>query len=272
MTAVGLADVGLMAPGLTGWQASRPILSGDMPYQDEPLPAPRTALLPASERRRATGLVRLALAAAEDAMRARRETSTPSVLASVFASSGGDLDIVDRICRALREIDHPVSPTHFHNSVHNAPSGYWAIATGSHGGSQSIAGFDASFAVGLLEAAALVCADRSTVLLVAYDQAAPPPFAQQRAIGRPFAVGLVLTPIDAHVGHGLARLDLCLGNADDNAAAGPPMLGDAGLERLRLANPAARALPLLRAIARGEAATVVLPYLARRSLTVRVGL
>jgi hypothetical protein len=187
---------------------------------------------------------------------------------SVFASSGGDLGIVDRICCALGEPDRPVSPTHFHNSVHNAPAGYWAIGAGCRAGSLSLSGYDGSFAAGLLEAAALVASGDAPVLLVAYDTLPPASFAAARPIGAAFGVALALVPPGHEAGPVIARLHIGLVAADDGADGDP--LADAALEALRLANPAARALPLLAAIARGAPATVRLPYIARRRLLARI--
>ena len=45
-----------------------------------------------------------------------------------------------------------VSPTRFHNSVHNAAAGYWTIGAGAMQPATAISAFDASFAQGLLEA------------------------------------------------------------------------------------------------------------------------
>ena len=47
-------------------------------------------------------------------------------------------------------------------------------------------------------------------------------------------------------------------------------ISDPALEALRLGNPSARSLPLLSALARGEAATIVLPLLDHQMLRVRV--
>lgn len=68
MTSLAVESVGLLAPGLAGWAASRAVLTGERPYQPEPLPALSAALLPANERRRVTATIKLALQAAQEAM------------------------------------------------------------------------------------------------------------------------------------------------------------------------------------------------------------
>ena len=80
-------------------------------------------------------------------------------IATVFASCGGDGPITHQICEVLAGPDRAVSPTAFHNSVHNAPAGYWSIATRSRAPSTSLCGHDGSFAAGLLEAATQVLAE-----------------------------------------------------------------------------------------------------------------
>jgi len=48
----------------------------------------------------------------------------PATLPSVFASSGGDGHNCHEICQALSLEERLISPTRFHNSVHNAAAGY----------------------------------------------------------------------------------------------------------------------------------------------------
>ncbi len=259
MTSLAVESVGLLAPGLAGWAASRAVLTGERPYQPEPLPALSAALLPANERRRVTATIKLALQAAQEAMTQAAlldaglspEAQGATAVRAVFASSGGDSEVLDKICTALTQSDRPVSPVHFHQSVHNTPSGYWSIATGCTQPSLSLSAYDGSFVGGLLEAAALAWAEAARVLLVAYDLPLPFPLSGRRAIIAPFAVALLLNP--ASTRRGLATLRLA-SIADQTA----DRLEDVALETLRVANPAARSLPLLRAIARQAAGPVVL--------------
>jgi hypothetical protein len=217
--------------------------------------------LPAVERRRAGKCVRLALAvgleAAADAGRPPRE------LAAVFASSTGDGDILHAICEALASDDRLISPTRFHNSVHNAPSGYWGIATGAMQAADSIAAFDGSFVAGLIEAAGRLAAQPSQpVLLIAYDAPYPEPLHATRPIPDSFAVAFALSS-PAQAGRGsVVTLDL--------SSDAPAQLVDASLEAIRSGVPAARSLPLLRMLARGETGRTTIDYLEGLSLAVEV--
>jgi hypothetical protein len=238
---LSVESAGLLAPGLTGWLASRAILAGEQSYLAAPMPAPSAALLPPNERRRVTGLVKLALHVAQEAI--AQTDCDPQTVRSVFASSGGDSEVLDKICVALTLPDRPVSPTHFHQSVHNTTAGYWSIATRCPQPSISLSAYDSSFMAGLREAAALAWAETAPVLLIAYDVPQPFPLSERRVIVAPFGVALLLNP------HPTA-LRLATLHLTPTASATATTSAEPELERLRIGNPAARCLPLLQAIAR----------------------
>lgn len=256
-----LIALGLSLPGLPDWASAAPVLHGEQPYLAAPLIPTPSNLLPPNERRRAPLAVRLAFAAAEDAM--RQGALDPAQWATVFASSDADTPIIHRIAASLAEPQRVVSPTDFHNCVHNAAAGYWSIAAQCRLPSTSLSAWDASFAAGLVEAATLALVEALPVLLVAYDIPPPEPLHATRPIAQPAAVALALCA----PGSGrpvLASLTLKLESETRESPC-----EDASLEALRLANPAARALPLLIALARGETAALHLPAV-RGSLRVTV--
>jgi hypothetical protein len=256
---VFLQGIGLCGPGLDGWQNSQPILSGAAPYVAAPTIVPVPVLLPANERRRAVPTVRLAIGVAAEAV--AQSGIEAAQLASVFTSSGGDGETVHAILEVLAASEREVSPTRFHNSVHNAPSGYWTIATGCREPATSLCAFDASFAGGLLEAAALAVTSNRPSLLAAYDLPYPEPLHGVRRIEAPFGMALVLTP--ASTPGTIAALDIA------TSEGAPQAMDDAALEALRLGNPAARGLPLLAALARGGNGSLLLDYFP--GLPVEVG-
>lgn len=248
-----IRSVGLIAPGLADWETARRVLAAGAPGArppEGPIGKPRSGMLPRTEGRRATDLIHMALCAAEQALPA--DTADSRTMPSVFASADGDLETQHRLCTGVAGTDPWVSPHSFHNSVHNAPSGYWSIALGCQGPSTSLSAGNDSFVAGLLEALMyLESDDCDRCLLVAYDPASPPMFSRARPAEHGFAVALLL----AKDGRGPG---LRLAFPPDSAA--PERLADAKLEQLRRENPAGRSLPLLTAIARGESATVHLPY------------
>jgi len=242
-------SVGIAAPGLSGWNASLDALRGataHVPLAESPY-AP--ALLPPNERRRATAAVRQAFRAAEDAVTGFAANG----LASVFASSDADMSVLNRICSSLAQSPRVISPTDFHNSVHNAASGYWSIGVGSTAPTTTISAYDASFVAGLIESVALARERARDVLLVAYDATAPQPLAAKRPLALSAGVALIIGPIAAsNDPPGLGRLDIDLAGDTETACA------EATLEQLRAGNPALRALPLLQLLAARRAGTVVL--------------
>lgn len=252
----------ILAPGLTGWAASRAVLAGERTYEPAPLAPPVADLLPAVERRRTGSTVKLALAVGHEALTsAGRPVDS---VATVFVSSGNDGDVINDICITLAGPDRQVSPTRFHNSVHNAPSGYWGIATHSHHPSTSLCGFDWSFAIGLLEAAAQLQVDRREVLLVAYDTPYPEPLRGIRPVTQPFGTALLLTR---------DRTDRAMAELGVGMDARPTQISrmsDAALEDLRTDNPCARALPLLAALASAQPRLVTLQRDAGQTLSVSV--
>lgn len=256
---VAVRGIGLCAPGLPDWPTGMAVLTGQRTYSpDEALRFNRVRL-PRNEARRASLTVRLALQTATEALDAAGMDA--GACSAVFACSGGNTEALDALCRALIEPGRPISPNQFNNSVHNAPLGYWTIAGGSRQPATSVGAYDASFTAGLLESVALAAVEHRSVLLVAFDTPPPPALQPFRAVSVPFGVALLLTP--EPLPGSWVRLFGWRRRPDFNAPS--PLAGGGGglppkLEQLRLSNPAARSLPLLRLIAHRQASAAQLPY------------
>lgn len=254
--------VGLVGPGLCGWLASRAALAGSGAYRHAPTTAAASEMLPPAERRRVGAPVRLALAAGHEAIAATGRDA--ALMATVFASSSGDCDNVHHILEALASMERQVSPTRFHNSVHNSAAGYWSIATRCREASTSLCCHDASFAAGLLETVTHVAVGGRPVALIAYDHPYPEPLNSVRPVSASFGVALVLVPHPTD--QAIAGLDVEFLPERGEAT----RLADPGLEALRAGVPAARSLPLLAALARGSRETLALEYVAGTHLRVAV--
>ena len=255
-----IEGIGLCGPALNGWAASRDVLAGTAPYRYAAAVIEAPALLPAAERRRATLTTKLALNVAAAAV--TQSGRDPATLASVFTSSGGDGETVHAILETLATAERDVSPTRFHNSVHNAPSGYWNIAVRSHEPATSLCAYDHSFITGLIEAVVQMRQANSPILLVSYDLSYPAPLQHIRPLSCLFGVALVLAP--AVTDQSLAKVAL-----DPDVEAVVTVSPDAGLDILRSGNPSARSLPLLMSLARNTAASVVLAtFSGQAALTV----
>jgi hypothetical protein len=257
-----VTGIGIVGPGLADWIGARPVLAGDQDYVADALSVSPPLGLNPNERRRATLATRLALDAARQAMAGPRSDTTE--LASVFASADGDMGLIDSMCRDIYEHRVPPSPTVFQNSVHNAVSGYWSIAEGCRGPSTSLAAGDGTFAAGLLEAATQVACSAGSVLLIAFEVPAPELLHPHRPFDSAFACALRLEAAAMSEDHPTVDLALC---EDEQPLTS---IQDGALETMRGTNPAARALPLLAAIAAGRPAVIRLPYWPGLQLEVRL--
>ncbi len=218
-------------------------------------------MLAAVERRRTSLVVRLALAAASAAI--EESGFAAGEVDTVFASSNGDGAVVGAILDALATPGGDVSPTQFHNSVHNAAAGYWGIGAHSMRPSISLGCHRDSVPMGLLHAAAQAMAHGTPVLFCAYDAPLPEPLAPLHPTGFPFAMACVL---HAQPWPGSsARLTL---RHEPGATREPPE--PSPWQALEDANPAARAMPLLAAIASGGACSLRMPLLDEGQLVVEV--
>ena len=172
---VRIAGIGLWFDGLPGWDAACAYARHGSLAEGAPRrPAPQ--LLAANERRRAPETVAVALEVALAACQSA--AAEPSQVASVFASANGEMSITDYMCQTLATEPASLSPTRFHNSVHNAAAGYWTIGAGTHAPATAISAGPYSFAQGLVEALAQLADDQQQVLLVGYDGNASGPLGQ----------------------------------------------------------------------------------------------
>lgn len=248
-TPLFIDGIALWSPALPGWDAARAALSGGAAPAGAPA-RPAGALLAANERRRAPDSVLVALEVAQAAV--AQAGLDPALPASVFTSTHGDLGVVDALCRTLAADPLLLSPTRFHHSVHNAPSGYWAIASGCRRSSSAIAEFGHAFAAGWLEATALCRADDAPVLLVGIDTEACGALASVNHSRGLLGVALLLAPRCG------AASQWCVASHLVAAAAAAPALRSPAARALT-GNAMADALPLFEALARGEAAALALP-------------
>jgi len=128
----------------------------------------------------------------------------------VFTSTHGDLAITDYLCATLADDPALLSPTRFHNSVHNAAAGYWSIATGSTRAYTAISAGAHSFGAGLLETCVQVITGKEAVMLVAYDIDSRGPLSSMAPSRHLLSAGLVVTPERGP--RTVAELELRLGN------------------------------------------------------------
>jgi hypothetical protein len=257
---VWVKGIGVWAPGAPDWDAFCDIAAGRAGPATDARPA--ADVLPPNERRRAPESVLLAAAVAGQAV--RMSGLDAASLPCVFASAHGDQTITDYMCATLAGTPTELSPTKFHNSVHNAPVGYWTIATHCHASSSAVSGGETTFGAGLLEAVTLAVADDRDVLLASYDIAGTGPLGEMTATTGPFAVALVLSP---RADGATIRLDLT--PSPGNSGSQPT--GDAWLDGVAASSPSAQAIPLVHALALARSTALRIPAAHGLDLHIDVG-
>ncbi|TGD72676.1 hypothetical protein E4634_14235 [Mangrovimicrobium sediminis] len=259
---VAIRGIGALGEGFSDWDGLRRVLAGG--ESDAEQVAPRPQLIPANERRRAPLAVRLAVEACSQAVAASGLDAAD--LACVFTSGLGDTDLTDYMCRELAGERKQLSPTKFHNSVHNAAAGYWTIATDCRQPANSVAGLEQSVPVALLEGVTQCLVENRPVIIAFYDIPTRSALAELFANREAFAAALVITPEDDPAA--LARL-ACEVEADPAPQWPQPDLPPA-LSHSYQYNPAARVLPLLVASTGSLNAEFSLPLSGGTRLQCRV--
>lgn len=259
---VYVRGVGVLGPGMPDWSSAQAVLRGEVPYDPSVMPKPDAAILPPAERRRASPAIRTSLSVASQAI--RNAGVQASDVATIFATSDCDAENMNHVCDALATAQLELSPTRFHNSVQNAPAGYWTIATSCTQASSTVNSYDEVIAHGMLEAAVMAVSEARTVMLVAHDLPMPPPLYALRPIQHGFAVAFVLAPAGEASD---TALDVDFSVRNDRA---PTRSTQPELEALRESVPSAHALPLLERLAQRRSGEVHLDYGGGRWLDITV--
>ena len=161
-----VAGIGAWGSSFENWAQLKQLLNGEQ-LEAHGLKGPKPDVIPANERRRAPLPVRLAVESSWQAVQA--SPYDPKELSCVFVSGLGDTQLTDYMCKVLAGENKALSPTKFHNSVHNAAAGYWTICTSCTQAANSVAGFDESVPLTLLEALIQADAEQRPMLITFYD-------------------------------------------------------------------------------------------------------
>lgn len=255
-----IAGIGAWGSYFESWQALQALLNGAS-LPETKLKGPKPDIIPANERRRAPLPVKLAVASSWQATQdAGVEADT---LTCVFASGLGDTDLTDYMCKTLASEHKALSPTKFHNSVHNAPAGYWTISTGTMKAANSVAGYENLVSLTLLEAMIQCETENTPMLLTFYDapvaQILTPVLPNQET----FAFSLVVFPHSADV-----EGPLLTANVEQQEHTTWPALQNKSdyLRRLYAANPAAKILSLAELLEQPKR-DIVVPLSSGTALT-----
>lgn len=243
-----LTGIGAWGPGFNDWPSLRALLLQPAPQDESTFitSTPKPEVIPANERRRAPLPVKAAVDVSWQAL--QQSGIASSEVACVFGSGLGDTEITDYMCRVLTTAEKQLSPTKFHNSVHNAAAGYWTISTHCMKSANSIAAYHMTAGLAVLEAMTQCVLHNEPVLITLFDTAAHDAYRQIFDCEHSFAAALLITPIDFAGATPLAELTL----TQESALATQPEWHSPTLNTLYQGNPAAKVLSLLAAIAQFE--------------------
>ena len=256
-----IKGLGAIGPGFTSWEEFKAgVVVGSEFGEETPAPAPES--ISKRERARAPHLVKLAVVAAEQAC--AESGYAPSELASVFSSCMSDTEVTDYMCRTLAVNPSEMSPTKFHNSVHNAAAGYWTISNKAHMPATAIsAKREFSGAMALLEAITQCVEEQVPVLTVIYDIVVPDVLKCIMDIQEPAAFAFVLSPED-----GAEGIDLLAELTSPNAQATQASESGAS-SAVTSSNPAYQLYPLFQGIAKDQRLDLSLPLGDKQFISLR---
>jgi hypothetical protein len=250
---LSIESVGAWGDGFSNWAELHALIKGEVGAEAPQQSTPKPEVIPANERRRAPLSAKLAVEVCSQAIRGShvgREN-----MPCVFVSGLGDMDLTDYMCRQLASENKLLSPTKFHNSVHNAPAGYWTIATGCTEPATALAGLYCSVTEGLLEALVQCRIEGGPVLLAVYDTPSTVALSDLYPCEQTFAAAFVLSNGESETA--VATLDMEIESCEDTAW--PQLELPDGLQACYHNNIAARSLSLLAPVARGSDVSMELP-------------
>ncbi len=231
--------IGAWGPGFTHWEKLAELLVTDHPFEPE-FTKPAPVIIPANERRRAPLLVKLAVETSWQAVKENADAAAN--IACVFGSGLGDTDVTDYLCKALTTELKQLSPTKFHNSVHNTAAGYWTISTHCMKSANSIAAYQDTVGVVLMEAISQCALQQQPILISLYDTAVSSVLNELFSSDQNLGLSLLIAPSD-HPEPGPTL------HINTVASAGENTLINTQLAALLANNPCAELLHLLQALA-----------------------
>ncbi|WP_299877576.1 beta-ketoacyl synthase chain length factor [uncultured Cocleimonas sp.] len=252
--------VGGWGQNYTNWQELSELLTTGATAENT-ASSPKPEIIPANERRRAPLPVKLAV---ESSWQATQSAGLdPKGLACVFVSGLGDTQLTDYMCKVLATENMQLSPTKFHNSVHNAAAGYWTISTGCMKAANSVAGFNESVSLAILEAVTQCVQEQAPVQITFYDAPSSEILKPLLKNDQSFSASLIIEPVLESNQNDSNLLEMQLVS---QATEWPELDLETHLDTSYKQNPSARILAVLNMLTKDSADTVLLPLSAETSL------
>jgi len=146
-------------------------------------------------RRRASSLTRISIEAFDQA--ATRAGLDPAAIPTIWATAHGEHGTAIKLLKMMLRGEGKLSPTHFHNSVHNTPSAYASISGGNDCASTTLTGGPELVASSILEAFCHLDSGTPEIALVLGDEPLHEPFERgdmQAALALAFCFSSERTP------------------------------------------------------------------------------
>ncbi|MEB8432437.1 beta-ketoacyl synthase chain length factor [Cocleimonas sp. KMM 6892] len=252
--------VGGWGQNYTNWQELSELLTTGATAENT-ASSPKPEIIPANERRRAPLPVKLAV---ESSWQATQSADLdPKDLACVFVSGLGDTQLTDYMCKVLATENMQLSPTKFHNSVHNAAAGYWTISTGCMKAANSVAGFNESVSLAILEAVTQCVQEQAPVQITFYDAPSSEILKPLLKNDQSFSASLIIEPVleSNQTDSNLLEMQVV-----SQATEWPELDLETHLDTSYKQNPSARILAVLNMLTKDSTDTVLLPLSAETSL------
>jgi hypothetical protein len=174
----------------------------------------------------------------------------PVDLPCVFVSGIGDTQLTDYMCRVLASENKALSPTKFHNSVHNAAAGYWTISTGCMQSANSVAGFQESVSLTLMEALIQCQTENKPFLLSFYDAPSSDVLKELLVNESSFSASIIIAPKGWS-----EKSKNYLAKIENQGCEWPKLNCSTSLEKIYSTNPTGKILILLKMIAQIRSGT-----------------
>ncbi len=250
--------VGAWGQNYTSWVELTELLSKGSTAENTST-SPKPEIIPANERRRAPLPVKLAV---ESSWQATQTAGIdPKELACVFVSGLGDTQLTDYMCKTLASENMQLSPTKFHNSVHNAAAGYWTISTGCMKAANSVAGFNESVSLALFEAFCQCIEENAPVLIAFYDSPVSEILKPLLKNDQSFSAAIIIEPSTSDDDNNILEMSVTSVSSD-----WPKLQLEANLHESYEKNPSARILSVLKLLADNSKDSISLPLSAETSI------
>ncbi len=256
---------GAWSDSFDSWPALVELLKNKDAVANE-IKGPKPEVIPANERRRAPLPVRLAVETSWQAT--QRAGVDPKELCCVFVSGFGDTQLTDYMCKVLATDSKELSPTKFHNSVHNAAAGYWTISTGCEKAANSVAGFQDSVPLALMEAAIQCHEEQVPILITFFDAPVSAVLTDIMGEGSSFSFSMIIAPEQLSFSEKTSEENILRLNVVSESCDWPVLQSEQpALQRCYSNNPSARILPLLEVLL-GVSGTKELQYPISEQLSI----